>query len=286
MWTGPASCLNRSQSPGRMAQHCSASLPGLCSSGRASPSDWLGLSSWRGSKRFASWSWTTPKVRKGRESVPVAWEHLKPTQMTLLCSCVPPALSHCAVRCWQAVWTWFGGPEHGSTEQASREGRLTQQPGALLQGPVCPPGLCYSPAAAEKRKGSRLTMLEVLNIHHYQYLLFLKDPLCLLQGLTKQYPVTPVVDGELLQMSMRLFRRTMAGKASGPDRPEAAATPAAEAAATAAAATAHSAAVGSGKLSTAQPQVCLSWKWNGSPRYEKRTSSVLIGFGISSLHLF
>lgn len=50
----------------------------------------------------------------------------------------------------------------------------------------------------------------------------------------------------------------MAGKASGPDRPEAAATPAAEAAATVAAATAHSAAGGGGKLSTAQPQVCLS----------------------------
>lgn len=50
----------------------------------------------------------------------------------------------------------------------------------------------------------------------------------------------------------------MAGKASGPGRPEAAATPGAEAAATAAAATAPGAAGGSGKLSTAQPQVCLS----------------------------
>lgn len=93
--------------------------------------------------------------------------------------------------------------------------------------------------------------------HPFQYLLLLKDPLCLLQGLTKQYPVTPVVDSELLQMSMRLFRRTMAGKASGPDRPEAAATPAAEAAAAAAAA-APAASGGSSKLSTAQPQVCLS----------------------------
>lgn len=74
----------------------------------------------------------------------------------------------------------------------------------------------------------------------------------LLQGLTKQYLATPVVDNELLQMSMRLFRRTMAGQASGPERPDggsAAAAAAAEAAAPGA---------GSSKLSTAQPEVCVS----------------------------
>lgn len=107
-----------------------------------------------------------------------------------------------------------------------------------------------------------LPLLTPSNIH----LLFFNYPLCLLQGLTKQYPVTPVVDSELLQMSMRLFRRTMAAQASGPERPDAAVVPAAEAAATAA----PGAAGGSSKLSTAQPEVCVSWKLNGSPRCEKQ----------------
>lgn len=87
------------------------------------------------------------------------------------------------------------------------------------------------------------------------FVFFYNDPVCLLQGLTKQYPVTPVVDSELLQMSMRLFRRTMAAQASGPERPDAAVTPAAEAAATVAN---PDAACGSSKLSTAQPEVCVS----------------------------
>lgn len=68
------------------------------------------------------------------------------------------------------------------------------------------------------------------------------------QGLTKQYPTTPVVDNELLQMSMRLFRRTMAGQASGPERSEGGSAPAAEVAAPA----------GGSKLSTAPPEVCVS----------------------------
>lgn len=88
----------------------------------------------------------------------------------------------------------------------------------------------------------------------FLFLFFYNDSVCLLQGLTKQYPVTPVVDSELLQMSMRLFRRTMAAQTSGPERPDAAVTPAAETAATAA----PDAACGSSKLSTAQPEVCVS----------------------------
>lgn len=49
-------------------------------------------------------------------------------------------------------------------------------------------------------------------------------------------------------MSMRLFRRTMAGQASGPDRSDAASAPAADVPA-----------AGSGsKVSTAQPEVCVS----------------------------
>lgn len=72
----------------------------------------------------------------------------------------------------------------------------------------------------------------------------------LLQGLTKQYPAMPVVDSELLQMSMRLFRRTMAGQASGPERSDGGSVPGAEVAA----------AGSSSKLSTVQPEVCVSWK--------------------------
>lgn len=71
--------------------------------------------------------------------------------------------------------------------------------------------------------------------------------LYLLQGLTKQYPTTPVVDSELLQMSMRLFRRTMAGQASAPERSDSVSAPATEVAA-----------AGSSKLSSAQPEVCVS----------------------------
>lgn len=71
------------------------------------------------------------------------------------------------------------------------------------------------------------------------------------QGLTKQYPTTPVVDNELLQMSMRLFRRTMAGQASDPERPDGGSAPAAETAAAAAGG-------GSSKLNTAQAEVCVS----------------------------
>uniref|UniRef100_A0A3B5N137 Zinc finger CCCH-type containing 13 n=1 Tax=Xiphophorus couchianus TaxID=32473 RepID=A0A3B5N137_9TELE len=67
------------------------------------------------------------------------------------------------------------------------------------------------------------------------------------KGQTKQYPTTPVVDNELLQMSIRLFRRTMAGQTSAPERSESGAVPAGEAAET-----------GSSKLSTAQPEVCVS----------------------------
>nr|XP_019968901.1 PREDICTED: zinc finger CCCH domain-containing protein 13-like [Paralichthys olivaceus] len=71
------------------------------------------------------------------------------------------------------------------------------------------------------------------------------------KGLTKHYPTTPVVDNELLQMSMRLFRRTVAGQASAPERSDSGSAPAAEVSA-----------AGSGgsssKLSTAQPEVCVS----------------------------
>lgn len=69
-----------------------------------------------------------------------------------------------------------------------------------------------------------------------------------LQGLTKQYPTTPVVDNELLQMSMRLFRRTMSGQAPAPERCDGGSAPAAT----------DVAAAGSSKLSTAQPEVCVS----------------------------
>lgn len=64
--------------------------------------------------------------------------------------------------------------------------------------------------------------------------------------MTKQYLATPVVDSELLQMSMRLFRRTMAGQAAGPERADSSAGAAAPEAAAAT------------KLSTAQPEVCVS----------------------------
>lgn len=57
-----------------------------------------------------------------------------------------------------------------------------------------------------------------------------------------------MVDNELLQMSMRLFRRTMAGQASAPERSDSGSAPAAEITE-----------AGSGsKLSTAQPEVCVS----------------------------
>lgn len=72
----------------------------------------------------------------------------------------------------------------------------------------------------------------------------------LLQGLTKQYSTTPVVDNDLLQMSMRLFRTTMAGQSSGPERPDGDAA--------AAAAAADVSALGGNKLSTVQPEVCVS----------------------------
>ena len=78
--------------------------------------------------------------------------------------------------------------------------------------------------------------------------------LLLPQGLTKQYPVPPVVDNELLQMSMRLFRRTMAGQASGPERSDGGSAPAADVAAAGSSSSSSS----SSKLSTAQPEVCVS----------------------------
>lgn len=56
-----------------------------------------------------------------------------------------------------------------------------------------------------------------------------------------------MVDNELLQMSMRLFRRTMSGQASGPEGSDGGSAPAAEVAA-----------AGSSKLSAAQPEVCVS----------------------------
>lgn len=65
------------------------------------------------------------------------------------------------------------------------------------------------------------------------------------QGLTKQYPTTPVVDNDLLQMSMRLFRRTLAGQALGPVRPDGGSAAAAEVAAP-----------GGSKLGAAQPEAC------------------------------
>lgn len=57
-----------------------------------------------------------------------------------------------------------------------------------------------------------------------------------------------MVDSELLQMSMRLFRRTVSGQALAPEKSESVLASAAEAAAVA----------GSSKLSSAQPEVCVS----------------------------
>ncbi|KAF3857194.1 hypothetical protein F7725_009053 [Dissostichus mawsoni] len=65
------------------------------------------------------------------------------------------------------------------------------------------------------------------------------------KGLTKQYPTTPVVDTELLQMSMRLFRRTMAGVA--PEKPDGGSAPAAE-----------GPPAEGGKLITPKTEVCVS----------------------------
>ena len=60
-----------------------------------------------------------------------------------------------------------------------------------------------------------------------------------LQGLTKQmYPSVPVVDNELLQLSVRLFKKTVASQAAGQDKldsgPPATTAPAAATAAAAA----------------------------------------------------
>ncbi|KAM8871505.1 zinc finger CCCH domain-containing protein 13 isoform 2-T2 [Synchiropus picturatus] len=68
------------------------------------------------------------------------------------------------------------------------------------------------------------------------------------KGLTKQYPATPVVDTELLQMSMRLFRRTLTGQASAPERTDSSSDPAVEVAA----------AGGDSVLEAAPPEVCVS----------------------------
>lgn len=68
------------------------------------------------------------------------------------------------------------------------------------------------------------------------------------KGLTKQYPTTPVVDNELLQMSVRLFRRTMAAQTSGVEKPDGSA-PTAD--------VAGPAATAANEL-TAQPEVCVS----------------------------
>lgn len=65
------------------------------------------------------------------------------------------------------------------------------------------------------------------------------------KGLTKQYPTTPVVDNELLQMSVRLFRRTMAAQTSGVEKPDSSAP------------TADVAGPAANEL-TAQPEVCVS----------------------------
>lgn len=70
------------------------------------------------------------------------------------------------------------------------------------------------------------------------------------QGLTKQYPTTPLVDNDLLQMSIRLFRKTMAGQNSVAERSSRGSAPAAEVAE----------ANTNNKLSTAQPEVCVSWE--------------------------
>lgn len=73
------------------------------------------------------------------------------------------------------------------------------------------------------------------------------DHLLFLQGLTKQYPTTPVVDNDLLQMGLRLFRKTVAGQASAPERTDGGSDPAADV----------DASVGGSKLSTAQPEVSV-----------------------------
>lgn len=71
--------------------------------------------------------------------------------------------------------------------------------------------------------------------------------LLLFKGLTKQYPTTPVVDNELLQMSIRLFRRTMAAPTSGLEKPDGGA------------ATADVASPAANKVSqTPQPEGCAS----------------------------
>lgn len=70
------------------------------------------------------------------------------------------------------------------------------------------------------------------------------------KGLSKHDPTTPVVDNELLQMSMRLFRRTMAGQASALERSDSGSAPAAE--------ITEAGSGSSSKLSTAQPEVCVS----------------------------
>lgn len=68
------------------------------------------------------------------------------------------------------------------------------------------------------------------------------------KGLTKQYPATPVVDTDLLQMSMRLFRRTIAGQTAGSERSDSVSAPPAE----------IPAAGSVSKVSAAQPEVCVS----------------------------
>lgn len=95
-------------------------------------------------------------------------------------------------------------------------------------------------------------MLLILSVFRLT-LLIMQD--VFLQGPTKQYSTTPVVDNELLQMSMRLFRTTVAGQSSGPERPDGGA---AAAAAASAASAADVSAPGGNKLSTVQPEVCVS----------------------------
>ena len=77
-----------------------------------------------------------------------------------------------------------------------------------------------------------------------------------LQGLTKQmYPSVPVVDSELLQLSVRLFKKTVASQAAAQDKLDSG--PPATSAPAAATAAAALAAVVVDKPG-AQPEVCVS----------------------------
>lgn len=190
---------------------------------------------------FASLSWMIPKV---------SYHAIKPRSFCLLTNCNAASYLMLSDTALDADKLF----EHdlGALNMAALNRRV-ERAGLLSNlGPCCK-ALCARRDFAIRRqllKNEKVNDLTILKSSYesHKEMNVKHPPPPFFQGLAKQYPTTPVVDNELLQMSMRLFRRTMAGQATAPEKTDSGPALAAE-----------DAEAGSNKLNTAaQPEVCVS----------------------------